>query len=182
MTGYRIQPSRPKSRLRPLGRVKCQGRRAPGCRSTSHRYLNGHTGAVLGRAIRAVAEEFTPEWQPLDCYRGQNSKMHLTESLMAVFEATSDSTYPQMAERIANLIIGGHAAANGWRVPEHFTNKWVVDRTYAGSPMLRSYGTTPEHSLEWSRLLLQLWELGGRKLDWLPQSSKALFARVVLEG
>jgi mannose/cellobiose epimerase-like protein (N-acyl-D-glucosamine 2-epimerase family) len=31
--------------------------------------------------------------------------------------------------------------------------------------------------LEWSRLLLQLWELGGRKLEWLPESSKSLFAQ-----
>jgi sulfoquinovose isomerase len=87
-----------------------------------------------------------------------------------------------MPERIANLIIGGHATADGWRVPEHFTKKWVADRTYAGSPMLRPCGTTLGHSLEWSRLLLRLWKPGGRKLDWLPQSSKALFAKAVLEG
>ena len=65
-----------------------------------------------------------------------DSNMHLTESLMAAFEATGDSTYLHMAEPIAKLIIGGHAAANDWRVLEHFTNKWVVDRT-AGSPVLR---------------------------------------------
>lgn len=34
--------------------------------------------------------------------------------------------------------------------------------------MLRPFGTTLGHSLEWSRLLLQLWELGDRKLNWLP--------------
>jgi sulfoquinovose isomerase len=143
----------------------------------------GHAFVLLAASsAKAVAEEFTREWQLFDCNLGQNSNMHPTESLMAAFEATSDSTYLHMAERIANLIIGGHATANGWRVPEHFTNKWVVDRTYAGSPMLRPYGTTSRHSLEWSRLLLRLWELGGRKLDWLPQSSKALFAKAVLEG
>jgi N-acylglucosamine 2-epimerase len=80
---------------------------------------------------------------------------------------------PHGAEPIANLIVGGHAAANRWRVPEHSTNKWLVDRT-AGSPVLRPYGTTSAHSLERSHLLLQSWELGGRKLDW-AQSSKALF-------
>jgi sulfoquinovose isomerase len=62
-----------------------------------------------GEQYGAVVEEFTPEWRPLDCYRGQDSNTHLTESLMAAFEATSDSTYPHMEERIANLIIGGHA-------------------------------------------------------------------------
>jgi sulfoquinovose isomerase len=48
--------------------------------------------------------------------------------------------------------------------------------------MLRPCGTTLGHSLEWSRLLLRLWKPGGRKLDWLPQSSKALLAKAVLEG
>jgi mannose/cellobiose epimerase-like protein (N-acyl-D-glucosamine 2-epimerase family) len=83
----------------------------------------------------AVAEEFTRDWQPYDTYRGQNSNMHLTESLMAAFEATSDSTYIHMAERIAELIVRRHAAENGWRLPEHFTKEWRVNRTYAGSPM-----------------------------------------------
>ena len=130
----------------------------------------------------AAAEEFTRDWHSYDSYRGQNSNMHLTESLMAAFEATNDSTYIRMAERIADLIVGRHAAANGWRIPEHFTNKWIIDRAYAGNPMLRPYGTTPGHSLEWSRLLLQLWELGGRKFDWLPQCSKALFDQAALDG
>jgi mannose/cellobiose epimerase-like protein (N-acyl-D-glucosamine 2-epimerase family) len=130
----------------------------------------------------AVAEEFTRDWRSYDSYRGQNSNMHLTESLMAAFEATNDSTYIRMAERIADLIVGRHAAANGWRIPEHFTNAWGINRAYAGSPTFRPYGTTPGHSLEWSRLLLQLWELGGRKLNWLPQCSTALFAQAVQDG
>lgn len=130
----------------------------------------------------AVAEEFTPDWAPFDDYRGQNSNMHLTESLMAAFEATGDSTYLRMAERIADLIIHRHAAANGWRLPEHFTSAWEVNRAYDGSPMFRPFGTTPGHALEWSRLVLQLWELGGRRLDWLPPAAKALFARAVADG
>ena len=46
--------------------------------------------------------------------------------------------------------------------------------------MFRPYGATSEHSLV-SCLLLQLLELGGRKLNWLPQSSKALFAQALLK-
>ena len=130
----------------------------------------------------AVAEEFTRDWQSYDNYRGQNSNMHLTESLMAAFEATHDSTYLSMAERIADLIIRRHAAANGWRLPEHFTDQWIINRAYSGNPTFRPYGTTPGHWLEWSRLLLQLWELGGRKLNWLPQCSKALFGQAVRDG
>ena len=130
----------------------------------------------------AAAEEFTCDWQPCSDYRGQNSNMHLTESLMAAFEATGDTTFLRMAESIADLIIHRYAAASSWRVPEHFTADWRIDRAYAGSPMLRPYGTTPGHSLEWSRLLLQLWELDGRKLDWLPHCAKALFAQATADG
>ncbi|MBP0651923.1 AGE family epimerase/isomerase, partial [Mycobacterium tuberculosis] len=80
---------------------------------------------------------------PYDTYRGQNSNMHLTEALMAAFEATGDSTYLRMAERIADLIIHRHASANRWHVAEHFTTEWLLDRDYAASPMFRPAGTTP---------------------------------------
>ena len=130
----------------------------------------------------AVAEEFARDWRSLDSYRGQNSNMHLTESLMAAFEVTGDSNYLRMAERIADLIIRRHAADNSWRLPEHFGADWRANKDYAGNSMFRPYGTTPGHSLEWSRLLLQLWELGGRKLDWLNSSAKSLFAQAVSDG
>jgi sulfoquinovose isomerase len=130
----------------------------------------------------ASAEEFSRDWSPLDDYRGQNSNMHLTEALMAAFEATDDSNYLQMAEQISDLIVRRHAAENDWRLVEHFSSDWRVNRDYSGSPMFRPFGTTPGHSLEWSRLLLQLWETGGRKRDWLPSSAKSLFARAVADG
>jgi sulfoquinovose isomerase len=130
----------------------------------------------------AVAEEFTADWRSLGGYRGQNSNMHLTEALMAAFEVTGDSIYLQMAERVARLIIGEQAAANDWRVAEHFHSNWEVDRAYSGSPMFRPFGTTPGHSLEWTRLLLQLWELGKRRLEWLPSAAKAIFERAVSDA
>jgi sulfoquinovose isomerase len=130
----------------------------------------------------AAAEHFARNWRSFDSYRGQNSNMHLTESLMAAYEATDDTAYLQMAERIADLIVRRHAFENHWRLPEHFSSAWQVDRAYSGSPMFRPYGTTPGHWLEWSRLLLQLWELGGRKLEWLPDCSKSLFNQAVLDG
>lgn len=130
----------------------------------------------------AVAEEFTADWQPYDDYRGQNSNMHLTEALMAAFEATGERLYLDRAERIADLIVRRHAAANDWRLAEHFTADWQLARDYSGSPMFRPYGTTPGHWLEWARLLLQLWALGGRTLDWLPDAAKRLFARAVEDG
>lgn len=130
----------------------------------------------------ATTEEYSADWQPLGDYRGQNSNMHLIEALMAAFEATADTSYLSMAERIADLIINRHARAMGWRVAEHFHADWSVDRDYRGDPMFRPYGTTPGHALEWSRLLVQLHELGGRKLPWLREAAEALFLNTCAVG
>lgn len=130
----------------------------------------------------ATSEEYAADWSKISDYRGQNSNMHLTEALMAAFEATGDALYLSRAESIAGLIINRHARAEGWRVAEHFDSDWTVDRDYAGSPMFRPSGTTPGHALEWSRLLVQLWELGGRAHAWMLEASKALFRRSVTDG
>ena len=130
----------------------------------------------------AIAEEFGPDWAPVPGYRGQNSNMHLTEALMAAFEATGDRLYLDRAESIAERVIRQAAAGEGWRVPEHFSEDWVVDRAYRGNEMFRPSGTTPGHALEWARLLLQLWSLGGRNRDWIPGASAALFERAMTLG
>ncbi|MCW6506568.1 AGE family epimerase/isomerase [Lichenifustis flavocetrariae] len=131
----------------------------------------------------ATAEEFTADWQPLGApYRGQNSNMHLTEALMAAYEATGDARCLAMAEAIADLLIRRITAANSWRLPEHFSADWQIDRDYAGSEMFRPAGTTPGHWLEWSRLLVQLWIAGGRKHSWMPDAAARMFRLAVQEG
>ncbi|MCB5175829.1 AGE family epimerase/isomerase [Microvirga lenta] len=130
----------------------------------------------------AVAEEFARDWSPVSQYRGQNSNMHLTEALMAAFEATGDRSYLEKAERIASLIIGRHAAALDHRVAEHFTSDWALDKDYRGYDVFRPYGLTPGHWLEWARLLLQLWALGDKRHAWLPEASRALFRQSVELG
>ncbi|MBD9375264.1 AGE family epimerase/isomerase [Rhizobium sp. ARZ01] len=130
----------------------------------------------------AIAEEFAADWSPVPGYRGQNSNMHLTEALMAAFEATGEADYLRNAERIADLIIRRRAAESGFRVPEHFDENWVLDKNYKGNEMFRPSGTTPGHWLEWARLILQLWVLGGRKHDWMPEAAKALFSQSIELG
>jgi mannose/cellobiose epimerase-like protein (N-acyl-D-glucosamine 2-epimerase family) len=131
----------------------------------------------------AAAEEFANDWTPLGGgYHGQNANMHLTEACMAAFEATGERAWLDKAESIATLVIGTHARALGWRVAEHFDANWQIERGYAGGDVFRPYGFTPGHWLEWTRLLLQLWELGGRRLGWLPEAAKGLFANAVSEG
>ena len=130
----------------------------------------------------AVREELGNDWSEISTYRGQNSNMHLTEALMAAYEATGNKDYLNKAERIASLIIGQHAAALDYRVAEHFDENWVLDKAYLGSEMFRPAGTTPGHWLEWARLLIQLWILGDKRISWLTDAARNLFRQSVELG
>lgn len=130
----------------------------------------------------AVSEEYARDWAKISAYRGQNSNMHLTESLMAAFEATQDRAYLDKAKRIAGLIIGRHAAALDYVVAEHFDEAWNLDKAYKGSDMFRPAGTTPGHWLEWARLMAQLWVLDGRREAWMIQAADRLFRSAVTRG
>ncbi|HEY0032715.1 MAG TPA: AGE family epimerase/isomerase, partial [Devosia sp.] len=112
----------------------------------------------------AVRDEYNQNWSELLPYRGQNANMHMTEALMAAFEATGDRSYLDKAERIAELIILKNAVPLGHRVAEHFDENWVLDKGYQGNEMFRPSGATPGHWLEWSRLLFQLWTLGDKRM------------------
>ena len=128
------------------------------------------------------SEEFTQDWQRFSDYRGQNSNMHLTEALMAAYEATDDQIYLDMAQSIAEFFVNRHARASGWRIPEHFTSDWQLDLDFVGDPVFRPKGITPGHGLEWSRLLIQLWQLGQQQHDWMPKAAKQLFVTAVSTG
>ena len=68
------------------------------------------------KAHGAIAEEFSADWQPVPGYRGQNSNMHLTEALMAAFEATGERHYLDKATSIADLLINRRAREEAFRV------------------------------------------------------------------
>ena len=152
----------------------------------AERLLNDVTDVLDGRFWEArhgaSAEEFRQDWTPFSDYRGQNANMHLTEALMAAFEATGDAHYLAKAESVADLILRRRAAGAGWRVPEHYRDDWTVDHAYRGSDMFRPFGYTPGHALEWTRLALQLFALGQRRLDWLPEAAAQLFTQAVTQG
>jgi mannose/cellobiose epimerase-like protein (N-acyl-D-glucosamine 2-epimerase family) len=132
--------------------------------------------------VGAVSEEYNRDWSPISDYRGQNSNMHMTEALMAAYEATGDKIYLTKAERIASHIIGKIAVPLGHRVAEHFNDKWELDKDYLGSEMFRPAGTTPGHWLEWSRLLIQLWILGDKRQSWLTDAARGLFRNAITLG
>ena len=128
----------------------------------------------------AVREEFSADWTEVPGYRGQNSNMHLTEALMAAYEATGEKAYLKKAERIADLIIRRNAVPLGHRVAEHFDEAWGVDKGYRhANEMFRPSGTTPGHWLEWARLLYQLWVLGRKEHSWMTDAARNLFKRSI---
>ena len=90
-----------------------------------------------------MARGIHPRLEPKSTYRGQNANMHLTEALMAAFEATGDAACLDKAERIADLLIRRAAAGNGWRLPEHFTEDWQPDADYIGDPMFHPPAPRP---------------------------------------
>ena len=130
----------------------------------------------------ASAEEFREDWTSFDDYRGQNANMHLTEALMAAYEATGERDFLAKATSIAELILHRNAAAAEWRVPEHYHSDWTVDKTYSGNVMFRPYGYTPGHALEWSRLVMQLHALTQGAVDWAPAAAANLFRQAVRQG
>lgn len=129
----------------------------------------------------AIHEDFHEDWTPVEDYRGQNSNMHLTEALMLAFEVTGDNEYLKRAERIAALLIRKTTAKNDWRLPEHFHKDWSIDFDY-DRDVFRPYGSTIGHWLEWTRLILQLWSLKGRKDGWMREAAAAMFDKAVSEG
>ncbi|QQR35537.1 AGE family epimerase/isomerase [Devosia oryziradicis] len=130
----------------------------------------------------SVKDEYNQDWSQLLPYRGQNANMHMTEALMAAFEATGNRDYLGKAERIAELIIARNAVPLGHRVAEHFDQHWVLDKNYEGNEMFRPSGTTPGHWLEWARLLYQLWVLGEKRHSWMTGAARELFVQSIELG
>jgi mannose/cellobiose epimerase-like protein (N-acyl-D-glucosamine 2-epimerase family) len=104
------------------------------------------------------------------------------ESHLAAFEATGDTAYLDRAGRILRFFFDELAPAHGWRLPEHFTQDWQVDTAYAGNPMFRPAGTTPGHSVELGRLLLQYWDLTGRADDEIPAQANRVIHQALSDA
>ncbi|MDN5569623.1 MAG: AGE family epimerase/isomerase, partial [Paracoccus sp. (in: a-proteobacteria)] len=119
-------------------------------------------------------DEFTRDWQVFSNYRGMNANMHGVEALLAAYEATGEPLFLTRAGRILDFFIIGQAASHGWRIPEHYHRNWQPDHAYSGNPMFRPAGTTPGHSFEMARLLLQWWDLAGRPDGDAPAQALAL--------
>ncbi len=123
-----------------------------------------------------------------DEYRGINANMHSVEALLAAADVTGNETYRVRAGRIIERVIGW-AAANGWRIPEHFTKDWQPDLEFNSDKRddrFKPYGATPGHGLEWARLITQ-WALSTypgepARYEWYVAVAEELFLRAVADG
>ncbi|WP_138469203.1 AGE family epimerase/isomerase [Poseidonocella sp. HB161398] len=127
-------------------------------------------------------DEFARDWQPFSAYRGMNANMHAVEAHLAAFEATGEAIWLARAGRILEFFTAQMAPRHGWRIPEHYSEDWQVDPDYAGNPMFRPAGTTPGHSLELGRLLLQHWDLAGRPESGAPERARQLIGTAVADA
>ena len=127
-------------------------------------------------------DEWNRDWTPFSTYRGMNANMHGVEALLTAHEATGQEEFLIRAGRILDTFITRIAPAEGWRLPEHYTADWQIDRGYAGNPMFRPAGTTPGHSFELGRLLLQYWDLSGRPQDGSPGRARRLIEQALRDA
>ncbi|RLV51092.1 AGE family epimerase/isomerase [Nocardioides mangrovicus] len=131
------------------------------------------------------AEQWDAAWTRLDPYRGVNANMHGVEATLAAYDATGDRTFLDRAHHITSRV-HSWAAANDWRVPEHFDVDWTpmpeYHRDQPDHPF-QPYGATVGHGLEWSRLTLAVRAALGRDAPgWMLETAVMLFERAVADG
>jgi len=157
--------------------------------------------AVLAAAAAAIerhfwsdaegcaVESWNADFTVSEPYRGANSNMHSVEAYLAAADVTGDAVWRERAASIAARLIDRQARANSWRVPEHYDAQWRplpdynIDRP---GDQFRPYGTTPGHSFEWARLLLDL-EAAIKAAQaappaWLAEAAIALFDTAVADA
>lgn len=141
--------------------------------------LMADAGAVIDRHFwdedaGLLRDEFAQDWRPFSTYRGMNANMHGVEAMLAAFEGSGNPVWLDRAGRILAFFTEKVAPAQGWRIPEHYTQDWQPDHGYRGNPVFRPPGTTPGHSLEFARLILQHWDLAGRPDSGALDRARAL--------
>jgi mannose/cellobiose epimerase-like protein (N-acyl-D-glucosamine 2-epimerase family) len=152
----------------------------------SPRPWRSSSGASSTRARDCSSTPWDRNWSTADPYRGANANMHAVEAFLAAADATGEDVWRRRALTIAEHLVHGEARANGWRMPEHYDERWQPVREYNAddpSHKFRPYGVTPGHLLEWSRLCVQLSAaLGPAAPGWLLEDATALFDQGVKDG
>ncbi|MCB0909452.1 MAG: AGE family epimerase/isomerase, partial [Nocardioidaceae bacterium] len=139
--------------------------------------LHVHDERFWDEAEGLVVETWDRSWSAAEPYRGVNAVMHTVEAYLAAGDATGDPVWHERAGRMARRV-RDWAAANEWRIPEHFDPSWSpvpdFNKDRPADPF-RPYGATIGHGLEWARLLIQV-DAG------LADAAAALYDRAVVDG
>lgn len=105
------------------------------------------------------AEEADAEWV-VDPYRSESGNLHLTEALIAAYEATKEAIYLDRAVLLADNICNRQAGLAKGLVWEHYHEDWSADMNFANAngalTIFRPWGFQPGHQVEWARLLINL--------------------------
>ncbi len=133
-----------------------------------------------------VADVWDRSFTTLDPYRGVNANMHTVEALLAARDVTGDRVLLTRATSIVTRVVHEFAAANAYRLPEHYDEQWQARPDYNRdhpADQFRPYGVTIGHLLEWARLALHLrTALGVDAPDWLLNDARNLFETAVRDG
>ena len=124
-------------------------------------------------------DEADADWN-FSPYRGQNANMHLTEALLAAWEATQNTRYLQRALAVADVMTRRQAQQAGGLVWEHYDAQWNIDWDYHRDDpkhLFRPWGFQPGHQTEWAKLLLILDRHAPH--DWLLPTATHLFDTAV---
>jgi mannose/cellobiose epimerase-like protein (N-acyl-D-glucosamine 2-epimerase family) len=127
-------------------------------------------------------EQRSRDWSTIDAYRGANSNMHTVEAYLFAADATGNPIWRDRALSICERIIGIHARAHDWRIPEHYDSDWTPLPDYnqdQPADPFRPFGATPGHAFEWSRLLVHLAAALDDPRPWVEEAAEELFARAV---
>lgn len=135
----------------------------------------------------ALIDSFTRDWSVVEDYRGARANMRFVEAALAVYSVTGDELWLLRAQRVSERVMAT-AIDNGYRVIEHFDAQWRPLPDYGlGSPadQFRPYGYSVAHSMEWSRLLVELARaLRGILVDaeWMIDTAVCLYGVAVDNG
>ena len=134
-----------------------------------------------------VSDAWSPDYSERIPQRSMDTLLHTAEAYLAAAEATTDPVWIERAEVLARFV-WERARANTWRIPEYYSED--LDRLReTRMPVGRRiayHGTVVGHSLQWSRLAVQvraaLGSMGRPQPDYLWEMAEELFERARVDG